>query len=99
MACNPRDAGVAVGVEDDDQAYGDGDGYEAVHEGADGASSLPAKREQEDSRCAEATSRFQDSNYQGCDPHRRRPYHRGTPLSGFPIQNYRLLKHQHISNH
>ena len=92
MACNPRGAAAAAVAADGGQAYGGGGGCAVARADADGASSRPAKRVRVDSRCAEATSRFRGSNCRGCDPLRRLPCRRGSPSSGCPTRNFRLLK-------
>ena len=94
VAYIPRDvAGVVAGA-DDARAYGDDDGCGAVRVDEDGASSRRAMKAPVDFRCAEATSRFRDSNFRGCVHRHRLPYHQGNPSSGFRRLNYLHLKHQ-----
>lgn len=80
-------------VVDDVQAYADDDGYEVAREDADGASSRPARRVPVGFRCAEATSHFRGSSFQGCDRHPRHPCRRDNSSLDCPTQNFRPLKH------
>lgn len=76
------------------RACGGGGECVAARGGGGDASSPPARRGRGDSHCAAATSRFRDSNFQGCDLRPRPPCCPSIPLSDSPTRNCRLLRNQ-----